>query len=258
MKSLKESLLKRPNNTNQELNKLFEETIIDFLEKNYKKFNKKYLQIKRVNFETIVDYHDSLIFTGDEQLTNGLFRFGEVENFDCSLSPSLTNLEGAPEIVKYAFWCSDCKKLKSLEGGPKFIGKEFDCGYCKKLESLEGLPQTLNDNGYILTCSGCENLKNLKGCPEHLESITASECGFESLEGAPEKVFGMMNLRSCKNLTTLKGCPKKLTLLLLPDCINLHSLKYIDPKYIKKVQISKDSMTITDMGDVSKEKIHYV
>ena len=72
----------------------------------------------------------------------------------------------------------------------------------------------------------------------------------------------MINLRSCNNLTTLKGCPEKFTFLILSDCINLHSLKYIDltkasPR-MPNIQISKNNMTITDMGDVPEEKIHYI
>ena len=265
MKSLKEALLNRPKNISGALLDVHEESIMKFLKQNYNgfDFDEERVTIKHTDNGTIVDYKGSLVFDGDGPLTNGDFRFGEVEDFDCSMCPDLVNLEGSPEIVKYAFNCGSCKNLKSLEGAPKKVGVEFVCEFCKNLKSLEGAPQPINNRtGYNLSCSGCKNLKNLKGCPEILKSLMASEWGLETLEGGPKRVFDMMNLRSCKSLTTLKGCPKKFTFLILTGCINLHSLEYVDlkdiPSGMKNIQISKNNMTITDTGTVPEERIHYM
>ena len=184
MISLKESLLNKPKNLTGSIERMNEDIIAEFLKQNYNghDFDEEYMTIKYINNETIVDYKGSLVFDGDGPLTNGTFRFGVVEDFDCSMSPSLVDLEGAPEIVEHSFNCDGCKNLKSLKGVPKKVGYEFNCAWCRNLKSLEGLPQPLDKDGYQLTCSGCKSLKNLKGCPKYLKSLSAHESRLESLE----------------------------------------------------------------------------
>ena len=77
-----------------------------------------------------------------ESLTNGLFRWGNVDR---------------------DFYCSDCKKLKSLEGAPEEVDGYFYCNHCDKLENLKGAPKKLKGNFY---CNDCINLKSLEGAPE--------------------------------------------------------------------------------------------
>lgn len=73
-------------------------------------------------------------------LTNGLFRFGDVESFSCYNCSKLKSLEGAPEVVYGTFTLSCCDSIESLEGAPEEVGGDFDCSYCPKLKSLEGAP----------------------------------------------------------------------------------------------------------------------
>ena len=64
MKSLKESLLNKPKNLTGSIERMNEDIIVEFLKRNYNghDFDEKYMTIKYVNNETIVDYKGSLIF----------------------------------------------------------------------------------------------------------------------------------------------------------------------------------------------------
>ena len=138
-----------------------------------------------------------------ESLTNGLFRWGNVEgNFTCSFT-SITSLEGAPEKVGGNFDCSDCAKLKSLEGAPKKTGKDFCCNYCDSLKTLEGSPERVGRN---FVCSDCDKLK--------------------SLEGAPKEVGNNFHCQECNNLKTLKGAPEKVGNKIF--CVNSNNIKITD------------------------------
>ena len=89
-------------------------------------------------------------------LTNGLFRWGEVNNgFYCKSCNNLKSLEGAPEYVYGDFSCSNCTKLKSLKGAPEYVRRDFYCSGCVGLESLEWAPVNVGGNFY---CTGCKNL----------------------------------------------------------------------------------------------------
>ena len=67
-------------------------------------------------------------------LTNGLFRWGNVDrDFYCSCC-NITSLEGAPKEVGRMFKCSFCDRLKTLEGAPEKVG---GCLYCKRCENLK-------------------------------------------------------------------------------------------------------------------------
>ena len=98
-----------------------------------------------------------------ESLTNGLFKWGEINmNFYCA-SCNVKSLEGAPEKVGGHFDCSNCKNLKSLEGAPKKVGGYFICNYCNNLTSLKGAPKEV---GGTFNCNMCNKLETLKGAPE--------------------------------------------------------------------------------------------
>ena len=69
-----------------------------------------------------------------DSLTNGLFRWGNVDgDFYCGCC-NITSLEGAPKDVNGSFDCSNCTKLKSLEGAPEKIGGKLNCRYNKNLK----------------------------------------------------------------------------------------------------------------------------
>ena len=147
-----------------------------------------------------------------ESLTNGLFRWGNVEgNFTCSFT-SITSLEGAPEKVGGNFDCSDCAKLKSLKGGPKSVGSSFICSDCVNLESLEGAPKEVGVGFY---CSQCNSLTSLKGSPKKVGGyFNCRKCiNLKSLEGAPEKIGERLNCRYCDNLKITDSDRKKYKLI---------------------------------------------
>ena len=54
-------------------------------------------------------------------LTNNMFIWDTIDNFNCEYCYSLTSLKGAPEKVGEDFNCEYCSSLKSLEGMPSHI-----------------------------------------------------------------------------------------------------------------------------------------
>ena len=118
-------------------------------------------------------------------LTNKMFRFGDVKDFDCSYCESLTSLEGAPEKVR-DFDCRFCDFLTSLEGAPKVVSGDFKCRYCNSLKTLKGAPEKVGGN---FECGHCDALINL--------------------EGAPKKVSRVFNCYGCNSLINLEGAPKE-------------------------------------------------
>lgn len=118
-----------------------------------------------------------------ESLTNGFFRFGYVDTFDCLYCSNLESLEGAPLRCR-SFYCNECNGLKNLIGAPQECDI-FSCSKCINLESLEGAPKY----GSIFHCDGCDALKDL--------------CGIE------ETNYSLMDFYSCTNLKSLKGLPVK-------------------------------------------------
>ena len=141
-------------------------------------------------------------------LTNGLFRWGNVEgNFACGYT-QITSLEGTPKKVGKNFDCSGCNNLKTLEGAPEKVDGDFWCNACGGLETLEGAPEKV---GGEFECSGCNNLKTLEGAPKKVGGyFCCSYCkNITSLKGAPEKVGGHFSCSHCDKLETLKGAPEK-------------------------------------------------
>ena len=67
-----------------------------------------------------------------ETLTNGLFKWGKVDQFFAKGYWNLKSLEGAPQECSY-FVCDSCDSLKSLEGGPKKYSI-FNHEHCRSLK----------------------------------------------------------------------------------------------------------------------------
>ena len=158
-------------------------------------------------------------------LTNGLFRWGNVEgNFTCGYT-QITSLEGAPKEVGKNFDCSGCNNLKTLGGAPEKVGGDFWCNACGGLETLEGAPEKV---GGEFECSGCNNLKTLEGAPKKIGGyFCCSYCkNITSLKGAPEKVGGGFYCKKCEKLTSLKGAPEKVGGSF--DCRDCDNLKITD------------------------------
>ena len=156
-----------------------------------------------------------------ESLTNGLFRWGNVEgNFTCGYT-QITSLKGAPKKVGKNFDCSGCNNLKTLEGAPKEVGMHFWCNACDGLETLEGAPEMVGDG---FECSGCNNLKTLEGSPKKVGGyFCCSYCkNITTLKGAPKKVGGYFSCSHCDKLETLEGAPEKVgSCLYCKRCKNL-------------------------------------
>ena len=101
-------------------------------------------------------------------LTNGLFRWGNVDrDFYCSCC-NITTLEGSPEEVGGNFSCRQCDSLVNLKGSPESVGRDFYCRGCENLKSLEGAPEKVI--GYF-DCSNCNNLTSLEGVPEKIAGV---------------------------------------------------------------------------------------
>ena len=116
------------------------------------------------------------------QLTNDLFEWGTVWNFNCTNNDKLTSLKGAPKEVGAGFSCSECLKLKSLEGAPETVGGNFYCRACPELKTLQGAPKTV---GGSFNCKGCPDLTSLKGAPKTVEKdFDCYDCpNLHSLDG---------------------------------------------------------------------------
>ena len=100
-----------------DVEKDFKSEIKQFLKDNYRgRFQMVLVEGKYiVNSKTNVEIKNTNITS----LTNGMFEFGKVRDFNCSYCKSLTSLKGAPKKVEGSFDCSFCKSLKTLEGAPK-------------------------------------------------------------------------------------------------------------------------------------------
>ena len=123
----------------------------------------------------------------------------------------LYSLDGSPDIVGGDFALSQ-NNIESLAGCTKDIGGDFIMN-ANNLISLEGGPKSNESMKYLIASNS--NLKSLKGCPEETSDFDASECGLESLEGAPREVNGSFNV-SINNLKSLEGSPDKV--LGMYDC----------------------------------------
>lgn len=199
MKLLIESIFDVIDSADVKPNKLSEDEIKDAIE-SFLKDNCNILgQIKIQNKDKddlyIVDVHGSVQYINKKRqdLTGGLFKFGEVSGtFSCIQCKNLESLKGAPRKCAM-FKCSGCAKLKSLEYAPNCVN--ILCDDCKNLESLKGVPQVC----WTFNCSGCTKLKNLKGAPVKCMDFNCSNCtSLKNLDDAPDcAVFTCYNI-GCK------------------------------------------------------------
>lgn len=217
MKNLYESILADIEDTIKDGDRKAEEySIRDFIEKNYKILpthhpytyddNLNLIEITNVNgiYEVTISGRLNLINKSLKKLTDGTFRFREVNNFDISDS-NIETLENGPEMVG-SFYATNCTKLKTLQHCPKYVD-------------------------YIFKISGCTGLNNLKYMPERIGSqIDISGCSINSLRGLSKvEIMDLAGLclvcKNCDNLKDLSGCHKKTTMLICSDCKNLESFK---------------------------------
>lgn len=267
MKTLYETLLDDFDTLGAPLNaKTIKEQIKEFLKENYMSpSNAKISRKPNENGLYVVDWTRDLIPKSDyiEQLTNGLFEFGEVNGkFSCSRRQKLKTLKGCPKIVKGDFNLSDCISLESLEGGPEIVHGTFEFSGCLSLTSLKGAPKKCQKvthwNGwsdgapkactmesfegfpeakYILL-EGIGGVKNLKGLPQKgvLEFDVRNLPDLESLEGGPTGVAYKYACYDCPKLKSLKGCPDVVQSLF--SCNGCHSLKNFEgaPKEVGHIQ----------------------
>lgn len=280
MKTLYESLLDDFDTLAAPLSaKVIKERVKEFLIQTYK--NPSYAKISRKPNEDglyVVDWKSDLVIRDKkiEQLTNGLFTFGEVGgNFDCEECRNLKTLKGSPQIVHGDFDCRYCVALESLKGGPKEVGGRFNFTACNSLTSLEGAPEkcqkvvtwlhyghdiTLNSiagcpQAQTIVLQGIKGLKNLKGLPQmskysgylHLENLP----DLESLEGGPTEIKDY-TCCECPNLKSLKGGPSK-----VPGdftCEQCHSLKNFEgaPEVVGRLRVCHNKMLDGNHPEVLK------
>ena len=105
----------------------------------------------------IVDYtRDELyIKHGATSLTNGLFKWGEIDGvFYCGNS-RIKNFEGGPKKVNGTFNCDNCIDLVDMKGAPEYVGGSFYCCQCLNLQHIT-LPE------YIKNGISFANIPSLK------------------------------------------------------------------------------------------------
>lgn len=201
MKSLKESIFGDVDTISSNDNALIEQ----FLRNNYEITGSYTIKDGVVDVKGYVRVKNTNI----ESLTNGIFRFGNVNGgFSCPSCINLKSLKGAPEKVSLWVNCNGCRSLKTLEGSPKEVGGDFDCSYCKNLISLEGAPEKV---GQEFRCGNCPGLTSLEGSPKEVRwSFVCSRCeNLTSLKGAPKKVGGFIVCAKCPKLITTSRDRKK-------------------------------------------------
>ena len=195
----------------EELANNFEYEVRKFLDENYEFENILFDIPYSINiFEGIdgllvVDVIKGHVYLNNleaKRLTNGFFRFGEIDgSFYCDAAPRLESLEGAPERCK-GFYCANTS-LTTLKGAPKKCIR-FNCSGCHSLMSLEGAPRECED----FKCNHCNSLVNLEGAPQECQYFNCSHCmNLKSLEGAPQECeeFICTNCNSLVSLEDLRG-----------------------------------------------------
>ena len=115
---------------------------------------------------------------------------------------SVTNLRGAPRIVKQYFIVAQ-NKLTSLEGGPEDVGGKFICNN-NLLTDLKGAPKGV---GGDFVCSG-NQLTSLEGCPDRIYAgFSCRGNRLKTLKGGPSQVDKVYDC-SENMLTSLRGVAK--------------------------------------------------
>lgn len=155
---IEESLLDDVDDLSNELDSTLIESVKKWIRENFKvpylKISNEYNSDGKfvVNAKSV-----TIKNTNIKSLTNDLFVWGTVNDFDCSFCHVLPSLKGAPEKVKTDFDCSFCPALTSLDGAPKEVGGDFDCCKCRSLKTFDGAPKEV---GGDFICSSCVNMKD--------------------------------------------------------------------------------------------------
>ena len=148
--------------------------IKQFIKENY---STSRLIINRLEDGTYVVDCTSVIVTNKliKHLTNDLFKWGEVYQFDVSDYAYLRTFKGAPRNC-VIFICDGCFRLESLEGAPKHCAK-FDCRNCGSLKSLKGAPNCLEPSNI----SGCTNIESFDDAPlEFMQTLLKQITAYKS------------------------------------------------------------------------------
>lgn len=255
MKTLYESLLDDFDAIAKKDTKSIKAQIKEFLKQTYKSSsNAKISKTPNEDGLYVVDWNNNLVVIDRniEQLTNGLFTFGEVKGgFGCYHCEKLKTLEGAPQIVHGNFSCSYCRALESFKGGPQIVDGEFDFSVCDSITSLEGAPKQCerimcqsSRNGY--------NLKSLEGCPQAQEITLESVKGLKNLKGLPQDNVRELKIARWPDLESLEGCPSVVKGLFL--CAECSSLKNFvgAPKEVGRIMSYDCTMLDGDHPEVLK------
>lgn len=100
-----------------------------------------------------------------KRLTNGFFRWGDVNIFQIGNCTALESLEGGPRKC-VNMQLQSCLSLTSLKGSPEEC-VTFDCRWCEGLKSLEGAPKCLMP----VDLQGCFGLRSLEGAPKDFMKV---------------------------------------------------------------------------------------
>ena len=259
MKTLYESLLDDFDTLAAPLDaKTIKKQIKEFLQQTYK--NPSYAKISRKPNEDglyVVDWQRDLLIRDIkiEQLTNGLFTFGEVDgDFDCRECKNLKTLKGSPQIVHGNFDCRHCVALKSLKGGPRIVGERFNFTACNSLTSLEGAPEKCkkvvawDHYGHDIT------LKSIAGCPQAQDIVLEGIKGLKNLKGLPEmsKYVGYLCLQNLPDLESLEGGPTEIKDYTCSECPNLKSLKG-GPSKVSRIFICEQCHSLKNFEGAPEE-----
>lgn len=130
-----------------------------FIEENYKA---PYITIRKVEDGFYEVDGNTVIITNTriKRLTNGFFRWGNVNLFRIENCTALESLEGGPRRC-VNMQLQSCLSLTSLKGSPEEC-VTFDCRWCESLKSLEGAPKCLMP----IDLQGCFGLRSLEGAPK--------------------------------------------------------------------------------------------
>jgi hypothetical protein len=172
------------------------------------------------------------------------FKFGKVTgNFSIDV-PTLTTLEGCPNVVTQGAFNVFNSRIKNLKGMPK-QASYVKISNASELTSLEGFPE----DAIIKTIeiSICPNLASVKGIPKSatVSNFNFTDCAnLQSLEGLPNMIAGFLNLRNSSALKSLRGAPSEISdYLQLTGCFDLENLEHLphgDPSYEIFVHNSND------------------
>ena len=201
MKSLYESLLDDFDTLNDKINNYPKEEIKKFLKENYKspssfkisaKPNKDGLYIVTSKNKKVIVMNRQI-----EYLTNDLFVFGDIYNFDCAWCRNLKTLKGISETIKGDFNCHSCESLTSFEGAPKYVEGDFYGGWCENLTSLKGSPELIIGS---FSCFACKALTSLKGAPKKVDGkFVCGKCGKQFTEDEVRAVSNVSGVVDVNN-----------------------------------------------------------